>query len=145
MRKPNPWRPDPDDERIPIGPGDASVHRSSAIVTQPMLHVPNQSLEHAQYVIVGGFTERGIGQIHSIVKKKFMFHCQILQRLAVVVYSYFPKVGFVHPSMKRHSALLPKTVPSIPHQTLLHGVDMGLTGVVKRLAGEINRLVLQLQ
>ncbi|HEY9279515.1 MAG TPA: hypothetical protein VIP51_05515 [Eoetvoesiella sp.] len=77
----NPWKPDPNDDRIPIGPGDnVSVMRWPGMFGHLVIPSEYQVPEEPQYKFVGGGVNPFIGDVYGSIKQFFIVHASIIRR-----------------------------------------------------------------
>lgn len=84
MRDPNPWRNDPNDQRVPIGPPDATVSMQGdgTGVSGADSPVEQQPLEDPIDMIFGWGFESLIGKLERFIEQfvaHFIVHDQIVQ------------------------------------------------------------------
>lgn len=106
MRDPNPWKPDPRDERIPIGAPDTTVsmHHRRTVFSQAMPPIEHQSRVYAHHMLIGRVFERFVGKLHRIGKEVvgFVFgHSGSVRGVASQVHSWFPSDFLLHASTVR--------------------------------------------
>lgn len=99
MDNPNPWRPDPNDGRIPIGPGDVitSMNRRRASGRQAPAPVQRQTFENCFDVFglrvrAEGLDRQTFSFVEQLVSCAFV-HVGSLAGAAMRVHSYFPSVS----------------------------------------------------
>lgn len=94
----NPWRPDPDDDRIPVGPPDTvSMQRRwlVVIVRQPVLAFQAQLTKHFGHDRIWRATQRLCRDVQGLRQQIFnsfcvCVHAGSLHGLSFSVHSYFP-------------------------------------------------------
>ncbi len=81
----NPWSPDPDDDRIPVGPEDTiSMHRHGACVVRPRLLIQPQLDIDPLNVLDGRLIELFASKVNGFHKRLFA-NFFIHQRLRLVI------------------------------------------------------------
>lgn len=83
--EPHPWRPDPADTRVPIGPPDTiSMHCDMAALNQ-------DSIEPGKDQLLAGHIDLFAGAGNGLIKQVFVIsHASILQAICGHFHSYFP-------------------------------------------------------
>lgn len=123
-KRPNPWQQDPDDDRIPIGPGDTvSMQRACAVIAVIVgreFSIKTQLPEHLGQSRVRRAAQRVLSDVTCLHEQRFNFFCIHAASVDLDtkrVYTHFPTPflnaapgwrGCMHHRLPRQAALCQK-------------------------------------